>query len=295
MKKLFTILALLVAINASALDTITCKYFPLQVGNVYKYYFGTSGGYSYTYKIRIVKDTIINNKRYYIFSPGLYGTISPVRFDTLTGNIYSRSTSGYCSNSPYEIMQDSLKGIINDSAIVCNSVFKHRCSLTGYVNIIGNSVLTKRFRRNENPPGDYEEYIYGMGFGIVGINYKAGQEYSGHSLIGCYINGVLYGDTILTEISQIGSEVPSAYSLTQNYPNPFNPMTNVKFSIANSGDVKIVVYDIQGKEVQTLVNEKLNAGTYEVKFDGSSLNSGVYFYKLITGNFTETKKMLLIK
>jgi flagellar hook assembly protein FlgD len=72
-------------------------------------------------------------------------------------------------------------------------------------------------------------------------------------------------------------------------------MTNVKFSIANSGDVKIVVYDIQGKEVQTLVNEKLNAGTYEVKFDGSSLNSGVYFYKLITGNFTETKKMLLIK
>jgi hypothetical protein len=63
----------------------------------------------------------------------------------------------------------------------------------------------------------------------------------------------------------------------------------------NAGDVKIVVYDVQGREVQTLVNERLNAGTYEVKFDGSMLNSGVYFYRLVTNGFTETKKMLMIK
>jgi hypothetical protein len=295
MKKLFVVLVMLYAMNASALDTLTCKYFPLQVGNVYKYYFGNSIGYSYTYKIRIVKDTIIDNKKYYIFSPGLFGTISPVRFDTLTGNIYSRSESGYCSNSPYEIIQDSLKASLNDSATLCNSFLKHRCSLTGYWNIIGNSVLTKRFRRNENPSGDYEEYVYGMGFGIAGINYKVGQEYSGHSLIGCYINGVLYGDTILTGINQIGSEVPSAYSLGQNYPNPFNPMCNVQFTMCNAGNVRIVVYDVMGREVQTLVNERMNAGTYEVKFDGSGLPSGVYFYKMVTENFTETKKMLLIK
>jgi len=61
------------------------------------------------------------------------------------------------------------------------------------------------------------------------------------------------------------------------------------------GDVKIVVYDIQGREVQTLVNEKLSAGTYEVKFDGSMLTSGVYFYKLSAGDFSETKRMILIK
>ncbi|MFZ4591511.1 MAG: T9SS type A sorting domain-containing protein [Ignavibacteria bacterium] len=96
-------------------------------------------------------------------------------------------------------------------------------------------------------------------------------------------------------IRNISAEVPNAYSLSQNYPNPFNPMTNVKFSIVNAGDVMIVVYDIQGREVQTLVNERLNAGTYEVKFDGSMLTSGVYFYKMVTGGFTETKKMLLIK
>jgi hypothetical protein len=96
-------------------------------------------------------------------------------------------------------------------------------------------------------------------------------------------------------IQNINTGIPSSYSLGQNYPNPFNPITNVKFSIVKSGDVRIVVYDLQGREVQTLVNERLNAGTYEVKFDGSMLTSGVYFYRLTTGGFSETKKMLLIK
>ncbi|MCX6158938.1 MAG: T9SS type A sorting domain-containing protein [Ignavibacteriae bacterium] len=96
-------------------------------------------------------------------------------------------------------------------------------------------------------------------------------------------------------IQNISSEIPAAFSLKQNYPNPFNPSTNVKFSIVNAGDVKIVVYDIQGREVQTLVNERLQAGTYDVTFDGSRLNSGVYFYKLTANGFTDTKRMLMIK
>ncbi|MFZ4590975.1 MAG: T9SS type A sorting domain-containing protein [Ignavibacteria bacterium] len=96
-------------------------------------------------------------------------------------------------------------------------------------------------------------------------------------------------------IQNISTETPSKYSLSQNYPNPFNPTTNIKFSIVNTGEVKLVVYDIQGREVQTLVNESLKPGTYEAAFDGSALNSGVYFYKLITNTFSETKKMLLIK
>jgi len=108
-------------------------------------------------------------------------------------------------------------------------------------------------------------------------------------------SGKILTNINLTGLQNAGSETPIAYSLSQNYPNPFNPITNVKFSMLNVGDVKIVVYDIQGREVQTLVNEKLNAGTYEVKFDGSGLTSGVYFYRLTTDSFIETKKMLLIK
>ena len=91
-------------------------------------------------------------------------------------------------------------------------------------------------------------------------------------------------------IKNISSEVPSRYSLGQNYPNPFNSTSNLKFEISNTGDVKLIVYDIMGKEVQTLVNERLQPGTYEAAFDGSMLNSGVYFYKLMTDGFTETKK-----
>jgi len=106
----------------------------------------------------------------------------------------------------------------------------------------------------------------------------------------------------ITGIQNISTETPSKYSLSQNYPNPFNSMCNVQFSMCNAGYVKLVVYDVQGREVRTLVNERLQPGTYEAAFDGSSLNSGVYFYKLIirhggssTIGFTETKKMLLIK
>ncbi len=103
-------------------------------------------------------------------------------------------------------------------------------------------------------------------------------------------------------VNNINTQSPSKYSLSQNYPNPFNPVTIIRFSIPavdsrlrGNDRVLLKVYDILGKEVQTLVNESLQPGTYETSFDGSSLTSGVYFYKLITNEFTETKKMLLIK
>jgi hypothetical protein len=99
----------------------------------------------------------------------------------------------------------------------------------------------------------------------------------------------------LISIQNISTETPSKYSLSQNYPNPFNPSTVVSFQLSVVSDVSLKVYDVQGREVQTLVNERLNAGTYEVKFDGSSLNSGVYFYKIVADGYSETKRMILIK
>ena len=101
--------------------------------------------------------------------------------------------------------------------------------------------------------------------------------------------------------------VPTVYALSQNYPNPFNPTTKIKFDISgtplppfrNGGSVTLKVYDLLGREIETLVNEKLNPGTYEVDFDGSNLPSGVYFYKLSatggSGDFTAVKKMVLLK
>jgi hypothetical protein len=83
--------------------------------------------------------------------------------------------------------------------------------------------------------------------------------------------------------------------LSQNYPNPFNPSTNFTFSVPKSGEVSLKFYDMLGNEVATYVDGYLNAGSYSVEFDGSSLSSGVYFYKLQAGDFSATKKMVLSK
>lgn len=89
--------------------------------------------------------------------------------------------------------------------------------------------------------------------------------------------------------------VPEVYSLSQNYPNPFNPVTVIKYALPKTSQVKLVVYDLTGKEVMTLVNGMKQAGNYEAKFDGSNIASGVYFYKLEAGDFTDVKKMVLVK
>ncbi len=100
----------------------------------------------------------------------------------------------------------------------------------------------------------------------------------------------------VTGISQISSEAVS-YGLSQNYPNPFNPTTKINFNLPKSGFTSLVIYNMLGKEITRLVNESLNSGIYEYEFSGDKFNlsSGVYYYKLISGDFVETKKMLLVK
>ena len=90
-------------------------------------------------------------------------------------------------------------------------------------------------------------------------------------------------------------ELPTQYSLLQNYPNPFNPSTTIKYELPNSSVVRLSVYDILGREVSVLVNERREAGVHEVKFDGSNLASGVYFYRLQAGDFVQSKKLAVLK
>lgn len=103
-----------------------------------------------------------------------------------------------------------------------------------------------------------------------------------------------YGNVI--GITQINTELPSEYKLGQNYPNPFNPTTRIDFSIPISDNVTLKVYDLIGKEVSTLVDEFRNADNYSIDFTRSSdLNSGIYFYKMTSGEFSITKKFILMK
>ncbi len=107
-------------------------------------------------------------------------------------------------------------------------------------------------------------------------------------------NGV-YGDLYITNVKLVQNEIPKEFILEQNYPNPFNSSTVIRYHITKSTNVKLIVYDITGKEVTTIINSKQDAGSYEVKFDAGNLSSGIYFYKLITDNYVDTKKLIFVK
>ncbi|HEY3250487.1 MAG TPA: choice-of-anchor J domain-containing protein [Ignavibacteria bacterium] len=120
------------------------------------------------------------------------------------------------------------------------------------------------------------------------------------------IDDVLIGNRNPIGIIKINNEIPSHFELSQNYPNPFNPSTTIRFNIpplnseawshgARGRTVKLVINDIIGREVATLINEQLNPGTYEASFNGANLSSGVYYYRLQYDNYSITKKMILSK
>ena len=100
---------------------------------------------------------------------------------------------------------------------------------------------------------------------------------------------------IVIGITQIGNNVPEVFKLFQNYPNPFNPNTKIKFQVPKSSNVKLSVYDVTGRTISTLVNNTVKAGVYEADFNAGNLSSGVYFYRLDTETFSETRKMIVIK
>ena len=102
-------------------------------------------------------------------------------------------------------------------------------------------------------------------------------------------------DFVLTGVDQTGNSIPKVFSLKQNYPNPFNPATTISFSIPQKSFVTIKIYDVLGNEITTLVNAEKQSGNYNIKFDGSRLASGIYFYRMQAGKFISTKKLILLK
>lgn len=162
----------------------------------------------------------------------------------------------------------------------------------------------RRFTINSGPlkvnPGDTQKIIVAqlVARGITNRNSVGNLRELADTAIAIYNGGFNVG------IIPVNNNIPELFSLYQNYPNPFNPVTKIKFDVSSSvtspriseGDLVLLkVFDITGREVSTLVNEKLQPGSYEVTFDGSVLNSGVYFYQLISGNFIQTRKLILLK
>jgi N-acetylmuramoyl-L-alanine amidase len=180
-----------------------------------------------------------------------------------------------------------------------------------------------RFAVKETPPGTHEvSPWYDMnwiGWKLISWDLSLGQtgNWIGNNVFEpplsfdsfqmTYIPGnqniaTVYFDDLRTAVfaptdveEETGTTLPTEFTLQQNYPNPFNPTTQIKFSVPQTSNVKLIVTDILGKEVGMLVNDNLSAGNYSANFDAASLSSGVYFYTLITDNFKQSRKMVLMK
>lgn len=127
-------------------------------------------------------------------------------------------------------------------------------------------------------------------------NFGCGDGKDTNSIYFGYSNGSVLKYNIFTiGIIKISNEVPNGFKLSQNYPNPFNPETNIEFAIPTNSNIKLTIYDASGREIAVLANRKLEAGTYKVNWNADNLPSGVYFYKLQSEKYFETKKMVLVK
>jgi len=301
---------ILISTNTTSQNLNQLNYLPLKTGNIWVYDHYVLPSYHLRVKIVVVRDTVINSHKYFRTSSSLpymhviYNGYVLYRVDTLSGNILAYSASNSCSYRPNEIILDSLFAKINNTFVICPSANSRILTDTSNFVFSGISYKKKRYQFTSGPSQTPTGYLLNIGLSGSAIG-SIGQE--GYNLYGCVIDGVVYGDTSLVGINKISSEVPREFSLSQNYPNPFNPATKIRFSIPAVGaqynrllngqvePVQLKIYDIIGNELQTLVNERLSPGIYEVDFDGTNYPSGIYYYRLYTGNYSDAKKMVLLK
>jgi hypothetical protein len=151
----------------------------------------------------------------------------------------------------------------------------------------------------QTAPGQNTEFIPAAGqWGKKALGLPIGTnkiEFMGVSGFGndIYLDSICVFPVI--GIKHNAGDIPKTYKLSQNYPNPFNPSTTINYDLPKAGNVRLIVYDVLGKETNIIVNEVQKAGSYSITWDGSKFASGIYFYRIESGTFTDVKKMVLVK
>ncbi len=146
----------------------------------------------------------------------------------------------------------------------------------------------------DDQPGFIDAWSYSYFAPEFGLIYKQWQL-DQRTMYGAVIDGKLYGDTTTTDVRIIEATVPKTFRLFQNHPNPFNPTTTIQYQLSARSHVDLSVYDVIGRKVRALDSGFKNPGTYEAKFEGGDLPSGIYFYRLVTGAKVLVGKAMLIK
>ena len=233
----------------------------------------------------------------YTFAPATVGipgkTITSIRVHPDSSKVAILTQSGFGGNKIFKTTDGatswfSINGDLPDSPINDGMIFYpgHSTSIILAATDIGV------FMSNNNGT-NWTELANGLPNTVaIKLDYN---NATGKLRIGTHGRGVWEMNGTLIGISNYNNTVPDNFYLKQNFPNPFNPSTKITFGISKSAFVSLKVFDALGREISELVNENLKQGSYEVLFRGDNLTSGIYFYKLTAGNYSETRKMMLIK
>lgn len=282
------------------------EFNPLHVGDVWQYRFADFPGQEYYYSTRVVQDSIINGKRYFKKIDWRAETgsvrskyISWERNDSISGASYMLDFEDIDEdgNTTEEFLLDSL--LIPDRSTYGSYKYSFKGETSfGFVGkknallkdtywsvVYGDTVLVKSV--------EYLELFLieqiADKFGIIAIWHESPERY----LTGAIINGKKYG--IIVSVDDDFLELPQDYKLYSNYPNPFNNTTKITYQLPSRTKTKLIITDILGRTIKTLVDEEKEAEVYQVSFTAENLSSGVYFCSLITNNNIKTIKMIYLK
>ena len=269
------------ACSNNSTDTLYCGVIPPTIGSTLRasIFKSVNGGTVWTE----IADTNVLPNRY----------PTDIHIDAVNANIVYVTYGGFSSGHVYKTVNGgvtwtNITGTLPDvphQCVVADPLYPQNVYIG---NDLGVYVTT-------NSGASWNEFRFGMPYSIVFdlsiVNANRKLRATTHG------NGIwqrsLYQNPL--GITGNGNEIPKEFKLEQNYPNPFNPSTKINYSVPKSGFVTLIIYDMLGKEVSTLVNEGKNPGSYTIVFNGNNLSSGIYFYRLSSGKFTDTRKLVLIK
>ena len=305
MIKFYTILLLLPIISISQTIDTVLSYYPLQTGNYWEYehlhYDGSSLDTLY-FNIEVIGDTIMpNNIQYKILQrKSIPDTALPQytyeRVDSINLNTY-RYFPGYGFPND-DALQDSLRArpgdhihnslrsyftvIVPPGTLLCNNQA---------VDSVLNILTTIKSFKELHFTSDYN-YKLAKGLGLIYENDMDMMYYMKKQLLFAVIDGVSYGVPLSIEDSDL---IPIQFEVDQNYPNPFNSSTIIPFNIPRTINLEIKIFDLSGREIVTLFNGRKQSGYHEIVFEGNKLSSGVYYYRIKSKDYSQTKKFILLK
>lgn len=292
--------------NAGAFGIISENEYIYVASQYEAIYFSTNSGSNWTLTNLPMRGESFAVNGNYIYAAGTQYGVGISTFGSLSWNLINGNLTDvvsfdiqYANNKIYVATDEGVWTSTNNGVNWINIYPSLANTRINCLKVFGNNILigtSNKIYLSKNDGTSWTDVTTGVTGSSPTIREIASNSTYAFVIID---NGSVYrrplSDLGIVGIEPISSQVANSFNLSQNYPNPFNPTTNINFSVPKSDFVKMTVYDINGKEISTLVNQEMTPGTYKVDFDGSNLSSGIYYYIMTSKNFVETKKMILLK